>query len=47
MMEFLEMGGYGFFVWSAYSLTAVVLILNVYLARKKSREILNALKAKK
>ena len=28
MAEFLEMGGYAFFVWSAYGLVAAVLIGN-------------------
>lgn len=28
MAEFLAMGGYAFFVWSAYGLVAVVLIGN-------------------
>ncbi len=28
MVEFLAMGGYAFFVWSAYGLVAVVLVGN-------------------
>lgn len=26
LFEFLDMGGYAFFVWSSYSLTAVILL---------------------
>ena len=28
MAEFLSMGGYAFYVWSAYGLTALVLLAN-------------------
>ncbi len=28
MQEFLYMGGYGFYVWSAFGLTAIVLVWN-------------------
>ena len=41
--KFFAMGGYAVYVWSAYSLAAVVLILNVYLPlhrRKKVRRLL-------
>jgi heme exporter protein D len=27
--EFLDMGGYGFYVWSSYGLTLIVLAINV------------------
>ena len=37
--EFLRMGGYGGYVWSAYGLTALVLLLNWVAARRReSRE---------
>ncbi len=29
MAEFFAMGGYAFYVWSAYGLTVLVLLLNV------------------
>ena len=29
LTEFLHMGGYAFYVWSAYAITTVVLVLNV------------------
>lgn len=38
MSEFLAMGGHGPFVWSAYAITLVVLVLNVlqpWLARRR------------
>lgn len=31
MNEFLHMGGYGGYIWSAYAITAVVLILSIVL----------------
>lgn len=45
MSEFLNMGGYAFFVWSSYGLTAVFMLLNVVLARSSLRKArLNALR---
>lgn len=29
LTEFLHMGGYGFYVWTSYGLTLVVLVINV------------------
>ncbi|NNF66965.1 MAG: heme exporter protein CcmD [Gammaproteobacteria bacterium] len=37
MQEFLNMGGYAAYVWSSVSATLVVLLLNVYLARRHQR----------
>lgn len=37
MTEFLAMGGYGVYVWSAYALTAFVLVANVVMARARER----------
>ena len=37
MTEFLDMGGYGAYVWSAYALTALVLVANVLAARVSER----------
>ena len=38
LQEFFHMGGYGFYVWTSYGLTAIVLILNVIqpLVRKRN-----------
>ena len=38
MKEFFEMGGYGYYVWSAYGLSFLVLVLNIVAARKRNRE---------
>jgi heme exporter protein D len=37
MQEFLAMGGYAAFVWSAFGLTAAVLVVNVVSARRRLR----------
>ena len=39
MTEFLEMGGYALYVWSAYGLSLCVLILNVVAARIRVRAV--------
>ena len=36
MSEFINMGGYGYHVWSAYGLSVVVLLLNAVAARKRN-----------
>lgn len=41
MKEFLDMGGYAAFVWPAWGLTMVVIVLNIVWARRllaRSRE---------
>jgi len=38
--EFLQMGGDGAYVWSAYGITLAVLIINVWLVRAKRRAAL-------
>jgi len=37
MREFLEMSGYGAYVWSAYALAIGGLVLNAWLARRHLR----------
>jgi heme exporter protein D len=32
--QFLEMGGYAAYVWSAYGITLLVVLLNVWAARR-------------
>lgn len=44
LSEFLRMGGYGFYVWSAYGLAAVVLLLNALLPVLRHRKLLKELK---
>lgn len=34
MREFLEMSGYGFYVWTSYALGVGALLLNVWWARR-------------
>ena len=38
MSEFLAMSGYGAYVWSCYGLALVVLVFNVWSARRELRE---------
>lgn len=38
LREFLAMGGYAGYVWSAYGLTTVVLTLNWWRARRREAE---------
>ena len=40
MIEFLQMGGDGAYVWTAYGITLAVLIVNVWLVRAKHRTAL-------
>jgi heme exporter protein D len=35
MSHFLAMGGYAVYVWSAYGITLVVLLVSAWLARRK------------
>ena len=37
MTEFLAMGGYAAYVWTAYGITLLVLVLNVAAARRRLR----------
>lgn len=39
MQEFFHMGGYAFFVWSSYGLTALVLIFSVAVASRRKKKI--------
>jgi len=37
MSEFLAMGGYGFYVWSAYGVTALVIVAELIALRARRR----------
>ena len=37
MMDFLDMGGYGFYVWGAYGVTALAIVLEVVSVRARLR----------
>jgi heme exporter protein D len=38
MNDFLAMGGYGWYVWGSYGVTALALLLEVVFLMKRSRE---------
>jgi len=42
--EFLNMGGYAAYVWSAYGICAAIMFWNVFAARKESRATLRRIK---
>ena len=44
--QFLHMGGYGAYVWSAYAFAGVVLALNILLAQRAERIELTRLAAR-
>lgn len=44
--EFLAMGGYGFYVWTAYGISFVVLVLNVVLPVIQRKQFLRELALK-
>jgi heme exporter protein D len=37
MMQFLDMGGYGFYVWGAYGVTALAIVIEVVGVRARLR----------
>jgi len=41
MTEFLNMGGYGLYVWPAYLIVAIVLILNLVVPLRHHRRLLS------
>jgi heme exporter protein D len=43
LQEFLAMGGYAFYVWSAYGLGLVILVWNVVAPRRRERQLRAAL----
>ena len=47
LQSFLHMGGYAIYVWPAYVLTFIVLILNVILALKREGQFFRALVERK
>ena len=44
MKEFLAMGGYAAYVWTAYGVTAIVIGLNVWLANRRLRQVRETLR---
>lgn len=45
--NFFSMGGYGIYVWSAYAITFIVLILNLFFTIKREKKILRNYKKNK
>ena len=41
--EFWEMGGYGFYVWGSFGLTALVVIIEIWQLRAQRRALLRNL----
>ncbi|MDO9422903.1 MAG: heme exporter protein CcmD [Methylobacter sp.] len=46
MQEFFAMGGYGFYVWTSYGLTFIVLLANIIIPVVRRRQFLRALALK-
>lgn len=44
MTEFLAMGGYAAYVWSAFGLTFAVLVINVLAANRRHAKALRAVR---
>ncbi len=42
--EFFTMGGYGTYVWGAYAVAAVVLLLNLFIPLRRDRAVRSALR---
>ncbi|MBI1196022.1 MAG: heme exporter protein CcmD [Gammaproteobacteria bacterium] len=39
MAEFLDMGGYGFYIWGSYLVTGVLMVLEVILVRRRRSQL--------
>ena len=37
--DFIAMGGYGFYVWGAYLVTAVIIIAEILMLRARRRDV--------
>ena len=46
MQEFLHMGGHGFYVWSSFGITAVVMIANVLASIRQARRVREEIRAR-
>jgi heme exporter protein D len=44
MAEFFAMGGYGFYVWGSYGVTALLMVLEVYFLMRNKRTIMQRLR---
>ena len=46
MTEFLAMGGYALWVWSAFGLTVIVLVANIFAASRRYRQAVQSLRGR-
>lgn len=44
LAEFLDMGGYAFYVWGSFGLTAVVVAVEILLLRRQRKKLLRNLR---
>jgi heme exporter protein D len=44
LLEFLSMGGYAFYVWTAYGIAAVVMLWMLFSSLSQQKDILTKLK---
>ena len=42
--EFFAMGGYGFYVWGSFGVTALALLIEPLLLRKRQNDVVNILR---
>ena len=43
MSEFFSMGGYGFYIWSSFGMTALVLVMEVVSLRRRQKLLIKRL----
>lgn len=43
LQEFFHMGGYAYYVWSAYGLSVIILVLNVVLPLRDEKQMFRKL----
>ena len=47
MIEFLNMGGYSLYVWPAYLIVAIILIVNLMVPLRRHRKLLDEISTRK
>jgi heme exporter protein D len=43
--DFFAMGGYAFYVWSSFGITALVVIVEILLVRSRRKEVVDQLRS--
>ena len=46
MADFFNMGGYAAYVWSAYGISLVVIVLNIVLPIQREKNLINSIRKK-